>query len=152
MAYVCPMHPEVRSYKEGYCPKCGMRLVQEGRGSGTRRETGEENGGYGRLLIIVGLIALATLAIAARDIGLGTFAWRSVMTDFMAGFFLVFSGFKLIDLRGFAEGYSTYDLVAKRIFQYGYAYPFLELAFGLAFLTSFSARVCHRDRDSSHGR
>jgi hypothetical protein len=26
-AYVCPMHPEVRSDKPGNCPKCGMKLV-----------------------------------------------------------------------------------------------------------------------------
>jgi manganese oxidase len=27
--YVCPMHPEVRSNKEGKCPKCGMTLVKK---------------------------------------------------------------------------------------------------------------------------
>jgi len=26
-AYVCPMHPEVRSDRPGRCPKCGMNLV-----------------------------------------------------------------------------------------------------------------------------
>lgn len=25
--FSCPMHPEVRSDKEGSCPKCGMRLL-----------------------------------------------------------------------------------------------------------------------------
>ena len=52
----------------------------------------------------------------------------------MIGFFLVFSGFKLIDLKGFAEGYSTYDLLAKRWFGYGYIYPFIELFFGLSMI------------------
>ena len=52
----------------------------------------------------------------------------------MAGFFLVFAGFKLMDLKGFAEGYSTYDLLAERWFGYGYIYPFIELVFGLAML------------------
>ena len=27
--YVCPMHPEVTSDKEGRCPKCGMFLVEK---------------------------------------------------------------------------------------------------------------------------
>jgi FtsP/CotA-like multicopper oxidase with cupredoxin domain len=27
--YVCPMHPEVRSNKEGTCPKCNMKLVKQ---------------------------------------------------------------------------------------------------------------------------
>ncbi len=53
----------------------------------------------------------------------------------MTGFFLVFSGFKLLDLKGFAEGYSTYDLLAQKWFGYGYVYPSIELAFGLIMLS-----------------
>ena len=55
----------------------------------------------------------------------------------MAGFFLVFSGFKLLDIPGFAQGYSTYDLLAKRWFTYGYIYPFLELLLGLLYIVGF---------------
>lgn len=40
--------------------------------------------------------------------------WLSWMNQFMAGFFLIFSAFKLLDIRSFAEGYSTYDLLAQR--------------------------------------
>src|SRR5207253_2799497 len=57
---------------------------------------------------------------------------------FMAGFFLVFSFFKLLDLKGFAESYAMYDVLAKRIPTYGYVYPFLELALGVAYLTGFN--------------
>ena len=56
------------------------------------------------------------------------------MSTFMAGFFLVFSGFKLLDLPGFATAYATYDLLAKRWRGYGFVYPFLELGLGLAYL------------------
>jgi copper chaperone CopZ len=56
------------------------------------------------------------------------------MNTFMAGFFLVFSGFKLLDLPGFATAYATYDLLAKRWRGYGFVYPFLELALGIAYL------------------
>jgi hypothetical protein len=52
----------------------------------------------------------------------------------MSGFFITFAGFKLMDLKGFAEGYATYDLIAKRFFVYGYLYPFIELFFGLAMI------------------
>src|SRR6266850_8383402 len=55
----------------------------------------------------------------------------------MTGFFLVFSGFKIMDLRGFAEGYSTYDLLAQKWSSYGYIYPFAELAFGLLMIAGF---------------
>ena len=56
------------------------------------------------------------------------------MNTFMAGFFLVFSGFKLLDLPGFATAYATYDLLAKRWRGYGFIYPFLELGLGIAYL------------------
>lgn len=60
--------------------------------------------------------------------------WFSWMSQFMAGFFLVFSAFKLLDIRGFAEGYATYDLLAKRWYTYGFVYPFLELGLGILYL------------------
>src|SRR5262249_23622619 len=44
---------------------------------------------------------------------------------------------KLMDLKGFAEGYSTYDLLAQKWFGYGYIYPFIELAFGLLMLAGY---------------
>ena len=40
----------------------------------------------------------------------------------------------MMDLKGFAEGYSTYDLLAQKIPAYGYLYPFIELGFGLVML------------------
>ncbi len=56
------------------------------------------------------------------------------MLNFMAGFFLVFSFFKLLDLKGFQEAYKSYDILAKKYDFYGLIYPFLELLLGLAFL------------------
>ena len=55
----------------------------------------------------------------------------------MAGFFLVFSFFKLLDVGGFANSYRMYDIVAKAVPGYGFVYPFIELALGAAYLTSF---------------
>jgi hypothetical protein len=52
----------------------------------------------------------------------------------MAGFFITFAGFKLVDLRGFADGYSTYDLLAQKWLGYGYLYSFIELFFGLSMI------------------
>jgi hypothetical protein len=59
------------------------------------------------------------------------------MNHFMAGFFLVFSFFKLLNLQGFAESYAMYDVVAKNWQGWGYVYAFIELALGIAFLTGF---------------
>ena len=63
--------------------------------------------------------------------------WQGWMNQFMAGFFLVFSAFKLLDISGFAEGYSTYDLLARRWHTYGYLYPFIELSLGILYLTQW---------------
>lgn len=87
---------------------------------------------YRPLLLIVGYIAIAS--IAGTTASANGIDWRQWMMNFMAGFFLVFSAFKFLDLRGFADAYAGYDLLAKRWHAYGYVYPFLELALGLAYL------------------
>jgi copper chaperone CopZ len=67
----------------------------------------------------------------------GEFGLHRFMSNFMAGFFLVFSFFKLLDLSGFAKSYAMYDVLAKRLPIYGYIYPFIELALGLAYLLAY---------------
>lgn len=135
------MHPEIKQDRPGNCPKCGMRLVlsdslksktifqDEGRSLGT--STWKD---YTPLAIIIGLILLTTVVLSFRDFQLGSFSVQKTLPYFMIGFFIVFAGFKLIDLKGFAEGYSSYDLLAKKVFAYGYVYPFVELFFGLAMI------------------
>lgn len=60
------------------------------------------------------------------------------MSHFMAGFFLVFSFFKLLDLRAFAQSYARYDLLAQRWYDWGHIYPFCELLLGIAYITRVS--------------
>ena len=67
----------------------------------------------------------------------GAFGLYRFMSNFMAGFFLVFSFFKLLDLAGFANSYAMYDVLAKRVPMYGYIYPFIELALGAAYLLAY---------------
>jgi hypothetical protein len=58
-------------------------------------------------LIAAYIIGVATI----NNFNGGQINWQGWMNQFMAGFFLVFSAFKLLDLRGFADGYATYDLL-----------------------------------------
>lgn len=67
----------------------------------------------------------------------GQFNLHRFMSNFMAGFFLVFSFFKLLDLAGFANSYAMYDVLAKRLPMYGFIYPFIELALGAAYLLAY---------------
>ncbi len=60
--------------------------------------------------------------------------WVRLMNQFMAGFFLVFSAFKFLDIRAFATGYATYDVLAKRFYAYGFIYPFFELTLGVLYI------------------
>ncbi len=64
--------------------------------------------------------------------------WMHFMNNFMAGFFLTFSFFKMLDLKAFAESYSMYDIVALKIKSYGFIHPFIELALGASYLISFN--------------
>ncbi len=90
---------------------------------------------YKPILLIFGYITGITLLIEYRH---GEFEWMRWMNHFMAGFFLVFSFFKLLNLKGFAESYSMYDIAAKKWNGWGYVYAFTELALGLAFLSGFN--------------
>lgn len=65
------------------------------------------------------------------------FSSMHFMNNFMAGFFIVFSFFKFLNLKAFAESYAMYDLLAMKVPAYGFIYPFIELGLGLAYLTSF---------------
>lgn len=89
---------------------------------------------YKPILLIFAYIIAATLLTELRS----NFNWMQWMNNFMGAFFLTFSFFKLLDLKGFAENYFSYDIIAKRWFSYGYVYAFIELALGLAYLTSFN--------------
>ena len=89
---------------------------------------------YKPLLLVFGYILLVCLAVEYANGGL---ALHRFMPNFMAGFFLVFSFFKLLDLRGFASSYGMYDLLAKNWHAYGFIYPFIELGLGSAYLLGY---------------
>ncbi len=87
---------------------------------------------YKPLLVVFGFITILTLIAATRQ---GGFNGITAMNTFMAGFFIAFSFFKMLDLRGFAESYTMYDIVARRWQGWGYVYAFAELGLGLMYLT-----------------
>lgn len=97
-------------------------------------EAVEQKDSYFPIFLIFGYITGVSLVIQFIQ---GSFNWIQWMSHFMAGFFLVFSFFKLLNLKGFAEGYRTYDIVAKKIPAWGFIYPFVELGLAFAFLTGF---------------
>lgn len=93
---------------------------------------------YFPLLLILFYLCAATSVFELAEGG-----WDSqrAMRHFMAGFFLVFSFFKLLDLQAFADAYAGYDLLAARWRVYGLAYPMIELGLGLAYLSGIQPRL-----------
>jgi cation transport ATPase len=86
---------------------------------------------YKPILLIFFFITTTTLITASK--ANGHFLMNFCM-HFMAAFFLVFSFFKMLDIKAFAESYAMYDIIAMRFPVYGYIYPFIEFALGIAFL------------------
>jgi copper chaperone CopZ len=100
---------------------------------------------YRPLLLITAFITGVALltAFPGRVYTGENFHLVDFLHHFMTGFFLVFSFFKLLNLKEFASSFSMYDLAAKRFPAYGFVYPFLELALGVACLAHFQDRAVY---------
>lgn len=81
------------------------------------------------LLIILFYIISASILLHIQE-----WDMKAVMLDFMGLFFIVFSFFKILDVKGFANSFPMYDPLAKQIKAYAHIYPFIELCLGLMFL------------------
>ena len=88
------------------------------------------------LLLIIFYIATASILLHYKG-----WSWSAFMLDFMGLFYIVFSFFKMLDLKGFPESFRMYDPLAKRAPFYGKVYPFIETALGLMFLMRFEINV-----------
>ena len=86
---------------------------------------------YRPLLLIVSFIAGVSLL---AQFPFQSFSGGLWMRHFMSGFFIVFSFFKLLNIKGFATSYAMYDEIAARWKGWGYIYPFVELVLGILYL------------------
>ncbi|CAH0182964.1 MULTISPECIES: heavy-metal-associated domain-containing protein [unclassified Pedobacter] len=90
---------------------------------------------YKPILLIFGYVTAISLVVSWQSSGINFMVFMRV---FMAGFFLTFSFFKMLNLKAFAESYAMYDIVAKKFSVWGYIYAFIELGLGLSFALSLS--------------
>ena len=88
------------------------------------------------LFIILGYIFIASILLNYKN-------WNSsnAMLDFMGLFYIVFSFFKILDIKGFSMSFRMYDPLAKKTPIYGYIYPFIEVLLGVMFLTRFEVNI-----------
>lgn len=112
--------------------RAGYRLLGPIEAAAPPAITTERPPSYYPLFLVVAYILGVVLLV---EWAFGPFDGVRAMNNFMAGFFLVFSFFKLLDLPAFAESFAMYDLVAMRSRPFALAYPFIELGLGIAYLT-----------------
>ncbi len=88
------------------------------------------------LFIILGYISVTSILLNFRN-------WNSTnaMLDFMGLFYIIFSFFKILDIKGFSTSFKMYDPLAKKITIYGYIYTFIEILLGLMFLTRIEVNI-----------
>jgi hypothetical protein len=92
------------------------------------------------LVTIFLIIILLTLGTAYAQDNMGT---NHLMMLLMGYFFLIFGGFKIMNLKRFVEAYSMYDIVAMKSKAYAFLYPFIEAGLGILYLTHSGG--IHRD-------
>ena len=81
------------------------------------------------LFIILTYISITSLLLNFKN-------WDSTnaMLDFMGLFYIIFSFFKILDIKGFSISFRMYDPLAKKVPLYGIIYPFIEILLGIMFL------------------
>lgn len=96
---------------------------------------------YRPLLLILAYLLAASVLVQLPKNGWEGVLWHETMRYFMAGFFLIFSFFKLLDISAFADAYEGYDVLAKHWYGWGLIYPFVELALGIAYLANWNPLI-----------
>ncbi len=116
--------------KAGFLATSDTRNIKSGPDAFTAADTPKGVTYYPLLLLGAFLFGVVGLV----ELRLGVFDPTRAMQNFMGAFFLAFAFFKLLDLRGFADSYRMYDVVAQRLPSYGFVYPFIELALGASYV------------------
>ena len=88
------------------------------------------------LFIILGYIFIASILLNYKNWNL-----TNAMLDFMGLFYIIFSFFKILDIKGFSMSFRMYDPLAKQAPIYGYIYPFIEVILGMMFLIRFEVKI-----------
>lgn len=88
------------------------------------------------LFLILTYILISSLILNYNNLVINDF-----MLDFMGQFFIIFSFFKFLNLRGFKNSFKIYDPLAKKFNFYGWIYPIIETLVGISFLMRFEYQI-----------
>ena len=88
------------------------------------------------LFIILAYISITSLLLNFKNLNS-----INAMLDFMGLFYIIFSFFKILDIKGFSISFRMYDPLAKKVPLYGIIYPFIEILLGIMFLTRIEVEL-----------
>lgn len=94
---------------------------------------------YRPLAVLTGITLLAASVLTWQQGG-GTMIWMHI---FMGLFLCSFAMLKLFNPSSFATGFQKYDLLAKRSRAYALAYPWIELALGVGYLSFIAPQAVY---------
>lgn len=123
---VCGMEGSIKAHGHYFCSKGCIKEYE------SRRNQTQKSGR--KPLLKTAIYAVAVLAMVALAAAIH---FSGYMVPFMGGFFVVVSLLKVIDWKGFANAFATYDLIAKKSTLYAFAYPVIEFGLGIAYLLKF---------------
>ena len=62
---------------------------------------------------------------------------KLLMNNIMGCIFILFGFLKIVNLPKFVQIFNKYDIISQKIPSYGYLYPFIEIALGIAYLKKY---------------
>jgi len=130
---ICGMEGHIEAYGKYFCNKQHLREYAEKK---DLEIPFTKSKGFDWLIYLVAALLLVGLVFFLRRTGF--------MILFMGVFFAIFAFLKFLDIKGFANAFAMYDIVAAKSKFYAFLYPFIELSISLAFLFNylvFSAAV-----------
>lgn len=89
------------------------------------------------------LITIIVFCLLIPTAQIDPYDYSKYMDYFMGYFFIFLSMFKFFNLKGFVDGFATYDLITQKIRAYGYLYPFIELGLGLSYLSEHNLLITY---------
>lgn len=95
----------------------------------------QNNSTFKKVIPLLSIFAVIIAGTALTAFLQGDMSGMHLMMLFMGYFFLVFGGFKILNLKKFAEAYGMYDILAMKSKTYALAYPFIELILGALYLS-----------------
>ena len=62
---------------------------------------------------------------------------KHLMNNIMGCIFILFGFLKIVNLPKFVPIFNNYDIISQKLPSYGYLYPFIEIALGIAYLKKY---------------